>query len=93
MLRGQKAQLETAATLEKDRILTETDAPYMSLKEEKFSLPTDIKKVFSVLAELRAQTEGLSNYDGKTYKNYAEELKDSIFENFKKAYNIRFDGN
>ena len=93
LLRGQKAQLETAATLEEDRILTETDAPYMSLKEEKFSLPTDIKKVFSVLAELRAQSEGLLNYDGKTYKNYAEELKDSIFENFKKAYNIRFDGN
>ena len=93
LLRGQKAQLETAATLEKDRILTETDAPYMSLKEENFSLPTDIKKVFSLLAELRAQSEGLSNYDEKTYKNYAEELKDSIFENFKKAYNIRFDGN
>ena len=93
LLRGQKAQLETAATLEKDRILTETDAPYMSLKEEKFSLPTDIKKVFSLLAELRAQSEELSNYDEKTYKNYTEELKDSIFENFKKAYNIRFDGN
>ena len=65
----------------------------MSLKEEKFSLPTDIKKVFSLLAELRAQSEGLSNYDEKNYKNYTEELKDSIFENFKKAYNIRFDGN
>ena len=27
LLRRQKAQLETAATLEEDRILTETDAP------------------------------------------------------------------
>ena len=65
----------------------------MSLKEENFSLPTDLKKVFSLLAELRAKSAGFLNYDEKTYKNYAEELKDSIFENFKKAYNIRFDGN
>ena len=88
LLRGQKAQLETAATLEKDRILTETDAPYMSLKEENFSLPTDLKKVFSLLAELRAKSAGFLNYDEKTYKNYTEELKDSIFENFKKAYRV-----
>ncbi|MGI5066041.1 TatD family hydrolase [Treponema putidum] len=93
LLRGQKAQIETAANLETGRLLTETDAPYMSLKEENLSLPTDIKTVFSAFAELRAKSEGLSNYDEKNYKNYTEELKDSIFENFKKAYNIRFNGN
>ena len=93
LLRGQKAQLEAASNLEAGRLLTETDAPYMSLKEEKFSLPTDIKKVFSAFAELRTKSTGLSNYDEKTYKNYTEELKNLIFENFKKAYNIRFNGN
>ncbi|UTC62073.1 TatD family hydrolase [Treponema sp. OMZ 787] len=93
LLRGQKAQIETAANLEKKRILTETDAPYMSLKEEKFSLPTDIKKVFSVFAEIWAESAGLVNYDEQNYKNYTEELKYSLFENFKKAYSINFKGN
>ncbi|UTC66221.1 MULTISPECIES: TatD family hydrolase [unclassified Treponema] len=93
LLRGQKAQIETAANLEKKRILTETDAPYMSLKEEKFSLPADIKRVFSMLAEIRAESAGFLNYDEQNHKNYTEELKDSIFENFKKAYSIDFKSN
>ncbi|UTC77396.1 hydrolase TatD [Treponema sp. OMZ 799] len=93
LLRGQKTQIETAANLEENRILTETDAPYMRLKEEKFSLPTDIKKVFSELAEIRAESAGFLNYDEQNYKNYTEDLKVSIFENFKKAYSIDFKRN
>ncbi len=78
ILRGQKAQIETAAKLDLTRLLTETDAPYMQLNGEPYSLPNDVKKVFNELARRR---------DIPSFES--ENLKTKIFQNFQSAYGIR----
>ncbi len=76
LLRGQKAQIETGKKLELSHLLTETDAPYMSLKDQDFSLPVDIKQISSSLADLRA-INGHSDI---------ESFYLQIYENFKNSY-------
>lgn len=53
LLRGQKSQIEMASSFELSRILTETDAPYMKLKNEAFSSLTDIAQVVDEISRLR----------------------------------------
>ena len=57
LLRGDKSLMETIAGLPANRILTETDAPYMKLRGEPFSSPDDIRKVAAAVARLRGCTE------------------------------------
>lgn len=45
LLRGDRSAAETVAALPLDRILTETDAPYMTLRGEKSTQPADIEAV------------------------------------------------
>ena len=71
LLRGQKSQIEMASSFDISRILTETDAPYMRLKEEPFSSLTDIVQVVNEITKLRKITE--------------EELNDILLTNFKEA--------
>ncbi len=73
LLRGQKAQIQVAEKMELSRLLTETDAPYMCLKEQKFSLPVDIKLINSELAKTR-------------HIHTTDEFYSKIYENFKRAY-------
>ena len=53
LLRLQKTALQTAAIIPLERLLTETDAPYMSSKGEAFSHASDIIAVTQKLAQLR----------------------------------------
>jgi len=53
VLRGQKSVCAMAAQFDIHRLLTETDAPYMRLKDEAFSHPRDIIAVTARCAELR----------------------------------------
>lgn len=71
LLRGQRAQKELAADFDINRILTETDAPYMMLKGEKYSSPQDIKKVAAEIFHLRnIPPEQTSEYLLKLYTNF-----------------------
>lgn len=53
VLRGQKSVCAMAASFDSARLLTETDAPYMRLKAEPYSHPSDIIAVTAQCANLR----------------------------------------
>jgi len=72
LLRGKKSQIELAKEFEITRLLTETDAPYMKLKEESFSKPKDIENVVKIFSSIR-ETD-------------INELKDVIYQNFQKIF-------
>lgn len=74
VLNGRKHSIECVKNLPPDRILLETDAPYQTLKNEDFTNPDDIKKVYAEAASLKNMDE--------------EEVSEKVFENFKKAYLI-----
>lgn len=58
LLRGDRSLAETARRLPIDRLLTETDAPWMTLRGEPYSVPLDIRRVLESLAELRGMEPG-----------------------------------
>ncbi len=84
LLRGQRAQIEACKNMDFSRLLTETDAPYMTLKGEDYSMPADIKAVVKKAAEIRLGC-GSSIQENK---NITEEFKLHIFDNFKRAFNL-----
>lgn len=84
ILRGQRAQIETCKTMDFSRLLSETDAPYMTLKGEKYSVPSDIKTVIKKAAEIRLGCSGSAQEN----KNIIEDFKRHIFDNFKQAFNL-----
>ena len=53
LLRGKKSVYDLVRTIEVSRLLTETDAPYMTLLDEPFSIPSDIKKVVAELCRVK----------------------------------------
>jgi TatD DNase family protein len=55
LLRGDRSLAETVASLPSERILPETDAPYMQSKGERYSLPSDIRMVAERIAALRGE--------------------------------------
>lgn len=72
LLNGKKSALECVQHLPLDRILLETDAPYQTLKDEKFTELCDIVKVYQKAGELRNVS--------------LESLKEMFFENFTQAF-------
>ncbi|MGP1437976.1 MAG: TatD family hydrolase [Treponema sp.] len=74
LLRGQKSQIEMANSFDISRLLTETDAPYMKLKEEAFSSLTDISYVVNEISKLRRIEK--------------EELKQTFFNNFNLSFDL-----
>ena len=71
LLNGKKSALDCMENLSIQNLLLETDAPYQTLKGESQTFPSDIKKVYQKVCELR--------------KVSMEELSEQIFENFKAA--------
>ena len=61
LLRGQKSQINMAGSFDIHRLLTETDAPYMKLKNEEYTVLTDIKQVVNAIAKLRKLDESALN--------------------------------
>ena len=53
LLRGQKSQINMATSFDIRHLLTETDAPYMRLKNEKHTSLSDIEEVARAIAHLR----------------------------------------
>ncbi len=89
LLRRQKAQIQVAQKMELSRLLTETDAPYMCLKEQNFSLPVDIKLISSELAKTRSIIEVFDKIDSNAETSEVmDEFYSKIYENFKRAYLI-----
>ena len=74
LLRGQKSQIEMARSFEASRLLSETDAPYMTLKGESFSSLTDIIQVVDEIAHLRNIEK--------------ENLKAIFLNNFRESFGI-----
>ena len=75
ILNGKKSAIDCVQNLPIQTLLFETDAPYQTLKDEKETLPSDLKKVYQRACILR--------------KTNLEELSDSIFETFKQAYSLQ----
>ncbi len=92
LLRRQKAQIQVAQQMELSRLLTETDAPYMCLKEQNFSLPVDIKLISEELVKTRSSVAGSGKTDiaikerDEFYSIICDKIYDKIYENFKRAY-------
>lgn len=61
LLRGQKTVYQMVNSFPIERLLTETDAPYMKLKNEVFSKPSDIKKVTRKITEIRFKSDLVEN--------------------------------
>lgn len=74
VLNGNKKVIEAAAMMPVERLLTETDAPYQTLKNETQTTAADVMKVCKKIAELRQTDE--------------EELADSVYWNFCSAFSI-----
>lgn len=53
LLRVDRSLAETARSVPLDRLLTETDAPWMTLKGEAYSVPADVSAVTKALADIR----------------------------------------
>ncbi len=75
LLRGSRRQAGTIQSVPLDRILLETDAPYMTLKGEEFSNPEDIKNVYA----------GASRILGLPL----EELSSAVEKNFRSVFSVR----
>ena len=101
VLRGQKSVCKMAAAFDIDRLLTETDAPYMRLKRETFSHPSDIIAVTAQCANLRKkgfdalqQTEGIQQYESSAAaladiscdSDTVKAFTDRIAHNFQRAF-------
>ena len=78
ILNGKKSAIECIQNLPLENLLLETDAPYLTLKGEKETFPSDIKKVYQKASELR----GLS----------LQELSEVIYVNFQQV-TCAFKGN
>ena len=80
LLRGQKSVIETARSFPLDRLLTETDAPYMRLKGEAYTSPQDIETVLYKISELRAADEYRACKE--TLPRVREQIKKNFFSVF-----------
>ena len=78
LLRGSRKAAESIASMPKERLLLETDAPFMTLKDETFSSPSDIKAV----CEKASRILGIP----------LEELKSIAAKNFLLAYGAGREG-
>ena len=56
LLNGHKKAIDSVKTLPKERILTETDAPYQPKKGESFSKPQDILEIAEKIREIKRET-------------------------------------
>ncbi|MCI1208065.1 MAG: TatD family hydrolase [Treponema sp.] len=74
LLNGHKRALECVRSLPAERLLFETDAPFQTLKNESFTTPGDIYRVYTTAAAVRLEA-------GSTCATL-EELKIQIEKNF-----------
>ncbi len=68
LLRGNRALRESAQVLPLDRLLTETDAPWMTLKGESASIPADIRAVTAEAASIREMDKNV--FAAAVYANF-----------------------
>ncbi len=68
LLRGDKSLAETARRMPIDRLLTETDSPWMTLRGESRSVPGDIRLVLESVAALRGMDAG--EFAGRIEENF-----------------------
>ncbi|MEL3908120.1 MAG: TatD family hydrolase [Treponemataceae bacterium] len=82
LLRGQKNVVDIAKNFPLEYILTETDAPYMQLKDEVFSLPKDIIAVTKKIAALRTEDDFTKDKNTLSEKFLYEQLLPQVQKNF-----------
>ena len=100
ILNGNKNAMDCVKNLPLEWLLLETDSPYQTLKDEDFTSPSDILKVYAQFVKLRKEeNEIISNQDGILKESsilnqlnqiFTEEnfnLINSISENFYKLIN------
>lgn len=68
LLRGNRALRESVQSLPLDRLLTETDAPWMTLKGERASIPADIRAVTAEAASIREIDKNA--FEAAVYANF-----------------------
>ena len=77
LFRGSRKASECLLSLEPDRLFLETDAPYMTLKDEKFTSYKDIRKVYDFAYSLLSQKKS-----GFSFEDFCQVFS----ENFKKIF-------
>ena len=77
LLRGSRKACDCLFSLEPNRLLLETDAPYMTLKGEKFTSYKDIRKVYDFAYSLLSQKKS-----GLSFEDFCQ----GFSENFKKIF-------
>ncbi|MGP1455191.1 MAG: TatD family hydrolase [Treponema sp.] len=89
LLRKQKTVCAMAAQFELERLLTETDAPYMRLNHEAFSHPRDIMHVAASFAALRGIIPDPAASDAAPYSGAFQAFLQHIARNFRTAYGVK----
>lgn len=86
VLRGQKSVCAMAAKFDIHRLLTETDAPYMRLKNQRFTHPDDIVTVAARCLELRGYPMHIRNNTPPDSTEVSHEFLERITANFFHAF-------
>lgn len=81
ILRGQKSVINMAKEFPLEYLVTESDAPYMQVKNEAFSKASDIKAVVNKIAKLRFEAE-----DDTKLREIQDKLKLQIKQNFVRVF-------
>ncbi len=88
LLRGQKSVCAMAADFEPERLLTETDAPYMTVKGQPYSSPQDIVSVVYRFAQLR-QVIDTSTMKNHILNKNVEQFSTMLTNNFRNAFCVK----
>lgn len=76
LLRGHRNLRETVRLIGTEHLLSETDAPWMTLRREKYSRPEDIAMVAGEMAKIRGMTEEEMN--GILCNNFLRAFRPSV---------------
>lgn len=97
LLRGSAKARECVTSLPLNRLLLETDAPYMTLKDEAFSSVLDIKKVYEAVFSLRSGMDSgigmrTATHTAPTTQGQRDSFTDfcsAIYKNFESIFPLR----
>lgn len=72
LLNGNKKSIDCLKNLPQDKILLETDSPYQTLKNEKFTAPLNIKKVYQAAYKIKGESIPFYEFCKKLNDNFIQ---------------------
>lgn len=89
LLNRRRNSIECVMKLPEEWLLFETDAPFQTLKDESYTQPADIARVFKAASWIRSMADGSGIEIGDAAEAGVEKLAATAAVNFKRAYLIR----